>query len=88
MTDNAHRIMAGIICAVALMSCAPGALAADLTNLRCEDLADPLGNPPPPAEPPASPRGSCKIKFPISPSRAFGPPGEHENTRTYDRWNL
>jgi alpha-L-rhamnosidase len=44
MKDNAaRRFAAFLIVAIAMLSCLAGASAADLTNLRCEYLADPLG---------------------------------------------
>jgi alpha-L-rhamnosidase len=38
-----HRCAAFVIAALAMLSCLPAAFAADLTNLRCEYLVDPLG---------------------------------------------
>ncbi len=38
-----RRFTACLVAAVAVLSCVPAALAVNLTNLRCEYLADPLG---------------------------------------------
>ncbi|MCX6635598.1 MAG: hypothetical protein NT090_11040, partial [Acidobacteria bacterium] len=44
MIDQTTRHLASyLIAAVALLSCIPAVSAADLTNLRCEYLTDPLG---------------------------------------------
>ena len=42
-THATRRFAARLIAAAAMLSCIPAASAADLTNLRCEYLADPLG---------------------------------------------
>ena len=43
MNHNARSRAAFLIAALATLSCLPTAPAAELTSLRCEYLADPLG---------------------------------------------